>query len=78
MWTLLFIEYSTCAAQLDRSGHMSSTFLTQFNRPGHVSSTFLTQFDRSGYVSSTINGNSSLSLRSLSKQHCGPPLEGVS
>ena len=63
MWTLLYIDYSTCTTQLDRSGYVSSTCLAQLERSGHVSHICLAQFDRPGHMSSTINVTSSLSSR---------------
>jgi len=60
MWTLIYIDYLIYTVQLDRLCHVSTTCLAQLDHPGHVSSTI----------------NITSSLRSLSKQHCGPPLEG--
>jgi len=62
-WTLIFIDYSTCTTQLDRSGHVSSTCLAQLERSGHVSSTCLAPSDCPSQESSAINVASSLSSR---------------
>jgi len=62
-WTLLYIDYSTCTTQLDRSGDVSSTCLAQLEHSRHMSSVCLAQFDFPGHVSSTINVPSSLSNR---------------